>query len=549
MEPRDFDTFYSAHFADTVALTYAYTGDLAGAQDLTQEAFSRAWQRWASVSTYDQPVAWVRHVALNLARSRWRHLRVATAYLLRQRADDAPPPEPDHVALVAALRTLPENQRRAIVLHHLMDLPVSEVAREMSAAEGTVKSWLSRGRAGLATTLGAEMRAEVGSRVTAPPAVEVRAKAEHQRRVRRAAGAVVAVLVVLLVVASQLLPIRQNPLPPITPSPSVSPTPAPTGPVAPQPLPLDPRPTGDPLATRDWSAVSIRLVSAERSCPRGLIRFTRTGDGPATGPSTFPKAVFEPSRVLVGDLNGDGRAEAVLWVTCFNNEEDSGDGRGRLLIVGREADGELRERGWAGHLGALFTSTWIAGGILHVGEDDGGNPLGQVDTFSLTGDRVTARGPAPAYPLIYPTTTMPLHVTSALPCAGGLAPQVPGRLSFDSAGFQVDSDRAYNVSGANTHGAGPHFIPAGRTPRIVLLLAIGCAPPTPPGGSSPETYVEPWNTLVAFERAPDGWHELRTYTVASGDPVGYWRIEAGRLIASFGRVGGTSRESSFPLPE
>jgi RNA polymerase sigma-70 factor (ECF subfamily) len=55
--------------------------------------------------------------------------------------------------LVAALRQLPEAQRRAIVLHHLGELPVLEVARIEKCPEGTVKARLARGRAALATIL------------------------------------------------------------------------------------------------------------------------------------------------------------------------------------------------------------------------------------------------------------------------------------------------------------------------------------------------------------------------------------------------------------
>jgi RNA polymerase sigma-70 factor (ECF subfamily) len=66
---------------------------------------------------------------------------------------DVPPLGPDHVALVAALRRLSPDQRRAIVLHHLVDLPVAEVAHELQVAVGTVKSWLHRGRAALAAEL------------------------------------------------------------------------------------------------------------------------------------------------------------------------------------------------------------------------------------------------------------------------------------------------------------------------------------------------------------------------------------------------------------
>jgi len=148
-----FDALYQAQYGEMVAMLHALTGDLVEAQDLSQEAFCRAWQRWDAIATYDNPVAWIRRVALNLANSRWRRLRVADRHLRRERASFVPDLQPDHVALVAALRTLPADQRRAVVLHHLVDLPVGEVAHELGVAVGTVKSWLHRGRTALAVQL------------------------------------------------------------------------------------------------------------------------------------------------------------------------------------------------------------------------------------------------------------------------------------------------------------------------------------------------------------------------------------------------------------
>lgn len=58
-----------------------------------------------------------------------------------------------HVALIAALKKLPEAQRQAIVLHHIADLPVHQVAAEVGAPTGTIKARLARGRAALAELL------------------------------------------------------------------------------------------------------------------------------------------------------------------------------------------------------------------------------------------------------------------------------------------------------------------------------------------------------------------------------------------------------------
>jgi RNA polymerase sigma-70 factor (ECF subfamily) len=64
-----------------------------------------------------------------------------------------PGPTTDRLALVAALGNIPAAQRTAIVLHHLLGLPVAEVAAETGVAEGTVKARLSRGRRALAELL------------------------------------------------------------------------------------------------------------------------------------------------------------------------------------------------------------------------------------------------------------------------------------------------------------------------------------------------------------------------------------------------------------
>ena len=49
--------------------------------------------------------------------------------------------------------TVPERHRRVIVLHHIADLSVSEIAAQENVADGTIKSWLHRGRAALAKAL------------------------------------------------------------------------------------------------------------------------------------------------------------------------------------------------------------------------------------------------------------------------------------------------------------------------------------------------------------------------------------------------------------
>lgn len=150
---RDFDEFYAAGFTPLSLQLYAYLGDLGEAQDLVQEAFCRAYTRWNKINKYDDPVAWVRRVAWNLASSTFRRKRTALNFLRRQREEHCDGPDPDRVALTRALAVIPAQQRRAVVLHYMAQLPVAEIAAQEGVAEGTVKSWLSRGRAALAAQL------------------------------------------------------------------------------------------------------------------------------------------------------------------------------------------------------------------------------------------------------------------------------------------------------------------------------------------------------------------------------------------------------------
>jgi RNA polymerase sigma-70 factor (ECF subfamily) len=157
----DFDEFYAAHFRSVTVQLYAYFGDMGDAHDVTQEAFCRAWQRWSTVGAYGNPVAWVRTVAWRLAISRWRRVKTAMRHLATQREEHEAAVDGLRVDLVRALRTLPDNQRKATVQHYLGGMSVAEIAKDSGVAEGTVKSWLSRARSALAQQLtdgGGEVR-------------------------------------------------------------------------------------------------------------------------------------------------------------------------------------------------------------------------------------------------------------------------------------------------------------------------------------------------------------------------------------------------------
>jgi len=146
---------YDVSYRRLVGQLTGVTGDPTEAEDVVMEAFVKAVKSAGEFGRLDNPEAWLRTVAVNAARSRWRRRRwlresvaltdlSATAYadLGTERLD-----------LLAALRQLPAAQREVIGLHHLADLPVAEVADTLGIPVGTVKARLSRGRAALAHLL------------------------------------------------------------------------------------------------------------------------------------------------------------------------------------------------------------------------------------------------------------------------------------------------------------------------------------------------------------------------------------------------------------
>jgi RNA polymerase sigma-70 factor (ECF subfamily) len=146
---------YLASYRRLVGQLVGVTGSLTEAEDVVQESFVRALNHVRSFRLTDNPEAWLRTVAVNLARSRWARAKRLTG--LAPKLAPGPRPEDlpeERMALLDALRDLPSGQRQAIALHYGADRSVIEVAETLGVAVGTVKARLSRGRAALGAKLG-----------------------------------------------------------------------------------------------------------------------------------------------------------------------------------------------------------------------------------------------------------------------------------------------------------------------------------------------------------------------------------------------------------
>jgi RNA polymerase sigma-70 factor (ECF subfamily) len=119
------------------------------AKELVNEAFTRLYVRWARVSRYDKPGAWVRRVAIRLAVRR-EAKRSRDVELTDRGAESDSATSLDVRAAVARLSP---QQRAAVMLHYFEGLPVAEVGRTLGVREGTVKAHLHQARAKLAVDL------------------------------------------------------------------------------------------------------------------------------------------------------------------------------------------------------------------------------------------------------------------------------------------------------------------------------------------------------------------------------------------------------------
>jgi RNA polymerase sigma-70 factor (sigma-E family) len=162
---EEFDDFYAGSSRQVLGQVYAMVGNRAEAEDAVAEAYLRAWDRWNRVRDCDCPEAWVRRVAYRIAVSAWRkavnRVRAHHRGLTEEHVDAI---SPDHVALVQALRRISADQRRVIVLHHIVGLSVAEIAAETGTSANTVKTRLARGRRALADHLTSDEQYVMGGR-------------------------------------------------------------------------------------------------------------------------------------------------------------------------------------------------------------------------------------------------------------------------------------------------------------------------------------------------------------------------------------------------
>ena len=169
----DFDRLYRDSRPRILAtLTAVLGGDLAAAEDCTQDTFVKAYKAWSRWRPEKPAEAWLHRIALNVALSHRRRERLREAReLVRRLGQPAPRPDPIEAGsgrVVTALRRLPLQMAVLIVLRHHHGYTNREIAAALGVPETTLGSRLQLAMRSLKTELSRD-----GTGLVAPPTLGI----------------------------------------------------------------------------------------------------------------------------------------------------------------------------------------------------------------------------------------------------------------------------------------------------------------------------------------------------------------------------------------
>ena len=152
-----FEVFFQEQHLRLARALYLLTGNASEADELTQEALVRVYERWDRVRLMDSPEGYLFRTALNLHRSRVRWLTSRARQLLQP----TPTTDPAEVAqhrdsITRALGSLPPGQRAAVVMVDWLGMDAPAAAEALGIRPGSLRARLSRAKASLRQTMGEE---------------------------------------------------------------------------------------------------------------------------------------------------------------------------------------------------------------------------------------------------------------------------------------------------------------------------------------------------------------------------------------------------------
>jgi RNA polymerase sigma-70 factor (ECF subfamily) len=134
-----FEDFFEQEKDRLIRMLCVITGSTAEAEDIAQEAFTRVFERWASVSTMDEPTGYLHRAAMNMFRNHYRR----AARSLRTVLHASPHPDvfdgvADREIAAQALAAMTPRQRAAVVLTEVLGYSGEETGAMLGIKASTV---------------------------------------------------------------------------------------------------------------------------------------------------------------------------------------------------------------------------------------------------------------------------------------------------------------------------------------------------------------------------------------------------------------------------
>ena len=154
-EPRSFEEFFGTEHARLFGAMCLVTGDRHEAEEVTQDAFLRLWERWDRVAVMDDPSGYLFRTAMNVFRNRYRRAALAVRRTINLvPSEDALATVEDRDVVVRAVRSLKPEQRAAVVLTGYLGLTSEEAGKVLGMRASTVRTLATRARAAIRENAG-----------------------------------------------------------------------------------------------------------------------------------------------------------------------------------------------------------------------------------------------------------------------------------------------------------------------------------------------------------------------------------------------------------
>jgi len=177
-DAQQFEAFMQNYQNMVFSTAIRLVANQAEAEDITQDVFLKAYERFADLRQSPTAGGWLKTVATNMSLNHLSRYRARWSFFSELAAPGGDEPEKDfpapqdleeelaqadrHELVDQALQKLPPPQRVPLVLYHMQGLSYEEIAAKLNVSLGKVKTDIFRGREALRKKLRLKMAEEIG---------------------------------------------------------------------------------------------------------------------------------------------------------------------------------------------------------------------------------------------------------------------------------------------------------------------------------------------------------------------------------------------------